>query len=90
MSSVCIKKEESKKNNNCYDTWIPIVQLCSPFLCMIGLYWFYLSYVSGEYSLVDLAGKDDSILVSTYLKRLSIYRRGRYNLFFLDKVLIEI
>lgn len=71
-----------KKNNNCYDTWIPIVQLCAPFLCMIGLYWFYLSYVSGEYSLVALAGKDDSILVSTYLKRLSIYRRGRYNLFF--------
>ena len=73
---------DCKKNNNCYDTWIPIVQLCSPFLCMIALYWFYLSYVSEEYSLVALAGKDDSILVSTYLKRLSIYRRGRYNLFF--------
>ena len=67
-------------NHNCYETWIPIAQLFSPFFCMVMLYWFYLSYVSGEYSLVALQGQDDFVLVETYLKRLAIYRRGRQNL----------
>ena len=72
---------DCSKNNNCYDAFIPIVQLCSPFLCMLLLYWFYLKYISGEYSLVNLTNGDERILVDTYLKRQAVYRRGRYNLF---------
>ena len=72
---------DCSKNNNCYDAFIPIVQLCSPFLCMLLLYWFYLKYISGEYSLVNLTNGDERILVDTYLKSQAVYRRGRYNLF---------
>ena len=58
--------------------WIPIIQLISPLLCIIILYGFYLSNITGEYTL--LKEKNESKLVKIYLQRQAIYQRGRHNL----------
>lgn len=72
------KLHDCKLNHNCYDMWIPIIQLISPLLCIIILYGFYLSNITGEYTL--LKEKDQNKLVQIYLKRQAIYQRGRHNL----------
>ena len=68
-----------KINNDCYNTWIPIVQLVAPLLCIVILYWFYLSNVAGEYTLL-IRNLPEKKMIEIYFKRLAIYKRGRYNL----------
>lgn len=63
-----------RQNNNCYNSWIPIVQLIAPLLCMIILYVFFLLYVSGN----NNSNRKPNIIELRRLNR--VYRRSQLNL----------